>query len=118
MKMSKSLIQRLKFIVRHDYANPTARVSLDRNECIAILNYLGEPTHRTGIKTSEHCTTCFNDDNEIGSADFQVVTKVGRHYMYYCRHHFVVWFDLFTHAELGDGRYPIPYEIKRLRKYP
>ena len=117
MTLPKSLIQRLKFIVRHDYANPNAKLSLNRSECVAILNSIVCPPHSTDIKTSEYCTTCFNDDNEIVPAEFVVITKYSRFHRHFCRHHFVMWFDIFTHKTIGASRF-IHYEIKRLRKTP
>jgi hypothetical protein len=107
-------ITKLKFIDRHDYANPNAKVVLNRNECKAILNYIRD---NKSLKSSEHCTDCFNENNEIVDAVFAIVTKYSRFSQYYCRHHFVMRLDLFAHQSTGASRF-IHYEIKRLRQSP
>lgn len=62
-----------------------------------------------------HCIDCFNEDNEIVDAKFQVMTKVSRNRQHFCREHMARWFDLFTNSNIYGY---IPYEIKRLRSYP
>ncbi len=62
-----------------------------------------------------HCIDCFNEDNDIVDAKFQVMTKVSRSRQAFCRAHMARWFDVFVNVK--NYGY-IPYEIKRLRKYP
>ncbi len=40
MILTKKLINRIKFITRHDYANPNARLEITRSESNSILKHL------------------------------------------------------------------------------
>lgn len=47
---------------------------------------------------NKHCSTCFNINNNIISAKFEVWDRKHRIYDYLCRQHMAAWFDIFANT--------------------